>query len=349
MRNNLLKFFRRVSRQLQIYLPGKKVYFLYTHNNCHDRFQNGLKANTEISYWCARALEKAFPHVVFLHFAREKQQRIQRITSQDVVIGHIGDTFVAASERTKRLISFNPWNGHLDHSEGQSPACMPKEQEMGYYDRAASLILLTSEFNKQKYLEQPTNFWYDYMCKRQQAGSRVRVVHQPIDFSLFPRIKTSYTTHQFLYIGNTNHMKGVPAAQKLVREVGSVLHLYGTGERNLNHLDHVAVNQLPQQADFFIQPGMWEAQCVSILESAARGFIPLVTPDTGYPYDHPYLLRYGDHAYNLKQVQGILTLPSHERKALGDSLHQRLTQDVCHNNWEQLTNVIVEEVFQLYK
>ncbi|MBS0623038.1 MAG: hypothetical protein JSS62_00265 [Verrucomicrobia bacterium] len=343
-----MKWIKRLAGLLQDALPGKRVYYIYTHNNRHDRFRNGLKANTELSYWVACALEKQFPRFSFLRFQGEKPQRIQRITPQDVVIGHIGETYLAAAKRTKRLISFSPWCGNEDHSETVGPACVSKEVEMGQYDHAATLILLTSEFNDRIYRQQPRNFWYDYFEKCKQHGRRVRVVHQPIDLAVFRRIKTTYTTDNFLYIGNANHMKCVPDARRLVEHVGRSLHLYGTGERSINHLDQIAIQQLPSQSDFFIQPGRWEAQCVSILEAAARGFIPLVSPDTGYPYDHPYMLRYGDFDYNLKQVRAVLKLSADERRQLGDYLHQQLISDPHHNTWSTLTDVILEEVKALY-
>lgn len=343
-----MKWWRQLAKQFQEQLPGKRIYFIYTHDNRHDRFRHGLKANTELSYWGASALAKEFPRVSFLRFLNEKPKRINKITAQDVVIGHVGTTWMQAGERTRRLISFAPWCGHEDHSIAGRAACISQEAEMAYYDRAAAAILLTSEFNQRTYLDQPNNFWFPYFQRLRQKGVPIRVVHQPIDLALFPRLKTTYQTNDFLYIGNTNHMKCLPDSQKLVSAVGRTLHLYGTGERNLNHLDARAVAELPKIADFFIQPGMWEAQCVSILEAAARGFILLTSPDTGYPYDHPYLLRYGDFEYNLRKVKEVLALPAHERQLLGDTLHRRLVEDPRHNDWSALSQVLVEEVKRLY-
>lgn len=338
-----MKIIQKLSLLMNEKLPGKRVYFVYTHKNGYDRFHHGLKANTELSYWPYLALRKAFPRVTFLRLQGENPKRIEKITSQDVVIGHVGETFTKAAKRTNKLIVFNPWTGHEDHSTSISPASIPKEVEMKFYDQAQSLIFLTSEFNQRTYLEEPKNFWYPYLQKK-----RVRVVHQPMDFSLFPRIKTSYTTSDFLYIGNTLHMKCVPDSIRLVEAAGRRLHTFGTGGKNINHLDQQQVAQLPKLADFFIQPGMWEAQCVSILESAARGFIPVVSPDTGYPYDHPYLLRYGDFDYNLQVLKRLLKTSPEERKELADHLHAQLINDINHNSWSKLTDTIVEEVNRLY-
>lgn len=340
------KFLSKLAQQLHEVLPsGRRVYFLYTHKNGFDRFHNGLKANTEISYWVYRALRAHFPSIRFLRFQGEKPKRVEKIRSQDVVIGHVGETFEKASLRTKRLIAFNPWVGDEAHScEGFN--CAPKEIETGYYDQAASLILLTSEFNKREYFLKPRNFWHPYFQNFMQT-KRVRLVHQPIDLTIFKRIKWTYTTHDFLYIGNKGHMKGVEQAVKLVDQVGRRLHLYGWYQKKIDHLDPVQVNCLPEQADFFIQPGLWEAQCVSILESAARGFIPIVSEETGYPYQHPFLLRPQDYKYNLRILRELLHTTPQERRALADHLHQQLTEDINHNNWNQLTTVIVEEVKHL--
>jgi glycosyltransferase involved in cell wall biosynthesis len=327
------------------YLPGKRVFFIYTHKNGHSRFVHGLKANTEISYWCFKALKKHFPRVTFLRLEGEKDKRINKITSKDVVVGHPGRVYLEASKRTKKLIAFNPWTGHEDHSTSTGPHSVPKEVEFDYYKRAKSTILLTSEFNQREYLNQKRNFWHPFF---QNYPGRLRVVHQPLDFSIFKRIKFEYTTSNFLYIGHFGHMKGVDQSKLLVQELNRTLHLFGAEGSRFNHLDAKQVSSLPSLADFFIQPGMWEGQCVSILEAAARGFIPVVSPDTGYPYDHPYLLKFGEHSYNLERLKALLKLSPQERKELGNHLYSQFVSDPNHNSWRKLTNVLVEEVKHLY-
>lgn len=324
-------------------LPAKRrVYFIYTHKNGYDRFANGLKANTELSFWGYSGLKKEFGRVGFLKFQGEKPARIDCIRPQDVVIGHVGETFMKASMRTKRLISFCPWVGHEDHSK-EAFNCFPFEKERVFYDQAHSLILLTSEYNKKHYLETNRNFWYPYFQQLQKT-KKIHIVHQPIDIQLFKRIKWDYSTNDFLYIGNDGHMKGLDEAHNLVHALGRKFTVYGINGKKIDHLDQKAVAKLPLEADFFIQPGMWEAQCVSILEAAARGFIPVVSKETGYPYDHPFLLRYGDFDYNLGRLKELLKTSSQERKALADDLHQRLVTDCNHNDWNQLTKVLVEAV-----
>lgn len=341
------RVFKKLALLMRERLPSKqRLYFIYTHKNGFDRFYNGLKANTEISYWCYTALKEQFPSIRFLRLEREHPSRIEAIRSQDIVIGHIGETFLKASARTKRLISFCPWAGHEDRSERDAFNCVPKQIEMDFFEKAASIILLSSEYNKREYLEKPSNFWYSYFQTLQKT-KRVRVVHQPIDLALFKRIKHDYITNDFIYIGNDAHMKGVDQAKQLVKSVGRTLHLYGLEGKKLDHRDDAAVKKLPLQADFFIQPGMWEAQCVSILEEAARGFIPVVTPETGYPYTHPFLLRFDDFAYNHACLTNLLRTTAAERKELADSLHRQLSEDINHNTWETLTNVLVEEAGRL--
>lgn len=328
-------------------LPAKKrVYFLYTHKNGFDRFNNGLKANTEISFWVYKALRNHFPNVRFLRFQGETPEKIRQIRPQDVVIGHIGETLLQSSRYTNKLIAFGPWSGSDDRSQ-EGYNCILREKEVEMYDRCAALILLTSEFNKQKYVEQPGTFWQTYFAQF-QVKKRVRLVHQPLDLALFKRIKWEYTTSDFIYIGNTGHMKCVEDAVELVRGAGRQLTLYGIGERKLDHLNRSQVDRLPREADFFIQPGLWEAQCVSILEAAARGFIPIVTEETGYPYKHPFLLRPRDNPYNARVLKKLLDTTPNERRQLADSLHGQLLHDVEHNNWKKLTDVIVEEVRRLF-
>ncbi len=324
---------------------SRRVYFIYTHKNGFNRFYNGLKANTEISYWCYTALKDRFPGVRFLRLQDEKPERIDQIRPQDVVIGHVGPTFAQAARKTTKLIAFNPWAGHdarLDQAFNDAGECESK-----LFDRCAALVLLTSEHNQKSYFERPSNIWHTYFQNFQRA-KRVRLVHQPIDLALFKRIKWDYLTDNFLYIGHNGYMKCLDDSRALVKAVGRQLHLFGVEGKKLNHLDPVQVGQLPPLADFFIQPGMWEAQCVSILEAAARGFIPIVSPETGYPYSHPFLLRYHDIDYNLKVIKELLTTTSEERRELAEILYQQLATDIHHNNWRTLTDVLVEEVALLY-
>lgn len=336
-------FLAKLAHRLYERLPAsRRLYFIYTHNNGYNRFANGLKANTEISYWSYRALREAFPRVRFLRLQGEHPSRIRTIGPRDVVIGHVGETYALAALRTRRLIAFCPWAGHEDRSQ-VAFNCAPADLEMEAYKKACALIFLTSEYNVREYIEKPRNFWFNYLQELNQKR-RIRIVHQPIDLNLFCRIKQEYRTNNFLYIGNDAHMKCLPHAKELVAHVKRELTLYGCEGKTLNHLDKKVVNLLPAQADFFIQPGMWEAQCVSILEAAARGFIPIVTRETGYPYDHPFLLRYGDFAYNCNVLSTLLATSAHERKVLADTLHSKLMNDINHNSWSRLTDVLVEEV-----
>jgi glycosyltransferase involved in cell wall biosynthesis len=342
------RFLHKLAFALQARLPAKRrVYFIYTHKNSFDRFYNGLKSNTEISYWCMTALQAQFPSVRFLRIQQEKPERIDQIRSQDIVVGHIGPTFALAAQKTRKLIAFNPWAGHEDRSR-EAFNCIPHEQEMKLFDLSTTLVLLTSEYNKRKYFEKPTNFWYPYFQKFQQT-KRVRLVHQPIDLQLFKRIKWDYQTSDFLYIGNNAHMKGTDQAIALVGALKRTLYIYGFGGEKIDHLNRTQVLKLPEQADFFIQPGMWEAQCVSILEAAARGFIPVVSEETGYPYSHPYQLRYQDFEYNLTVLKELLRTSPEERKTLADMLYEQFVTDIHHNNWHTLTDVLVEEVTRLCK
>lgn len=343
----MLKPLEKLLERLTLLFPRTRVHFIYTHRNGHDRFVNGLKANTEISYFCFKALQSRFPHVQFLRLEKEKNYRINAIGSQDVVIGHIGETFLKASSRTKRLVAFYPWSGHEDRSTQLLFNCLPLQEELMYWERSASVILLTSEFNKRKYIENGENFWAP-IFKDYGSKKRIVCVHQPIDLDLFKRIKWEYTTSDFVYIGNDAHMKCLETSKGLVKHLGRNLHLFGVDGKKIDHRNEKEVTGLCHLADFFIQPGMWEAQCVSILESAARGFIPVVSKETGYPYDHPFLLRYNDFEYNSKVLNELLHTSNEERKVLADHLHKSLVEDENHNNWKKLTDVLVKTVSDLF-
>ncbi|MCB1181081.1 MAG: hypothetical protein KDK55_03555 [Chlamydiia bacterium] len=335
---------KKLLKDLSLFFPfrQRRIFFIYTHNNVNHRFFNGLTANTEISYWTQTGLQSAFSHVQFLRLQGEKQFRINQITPKDVVIGHPGETYRKAALRTKRLIAFYPWCGHEDRVRTHQPNCSNLEQELNDLKNAQSIVFLTSEYNVKTYIQTPTNFWHD-ICQKKS----VKWVFQPIDLTQFSRIKTSYTTNDFLYIGNNNHMKCLDASISLVKEVGKKLTIYGI-KKKIDNRKTQTVSQLAEKADFFIQPGMWEGQCVSILEAAARGFIPLVSKETGYPYDHPYLLRYNDYPHNLSILKNVLKTSPQERKELGDDLHHRLKNDPNHNDWNQLVNVLVEEVRNVF-
>lgn len=333
-------YIKKIIEKIKDFFPGKRIFFIYTHHNSWNRFARGLKASTELSFWNLKALRKHFPRVTFLRLEGEKPQRIKRISENDVVIGHIGETYYKASQRSKKIIAFYPWCGHEDRSTNNKFNCIQQKTELDYLSLARSIIFLTSEYNVREYLHKPTNFWFDFY-----KNNNVRFVHQPIDLNQFKRIKFTYETSNFLYIGNQAHMKCVNHSKELVKSVKRIFFLYGTKKNNrLDNLDSKAIHRLTEEADFFIQPGMWEGQCVSILEAAARGFIPIVSKETGYPYDHPFLLRYNDFEYNKKQLIELLNTTPQERRSLANTLHKSLKHDTNHNNWECLTNTLVEEI-----
>lgn len=324
-------------------LSSRRIYFIYTHNNHSDRFRYGLKANTEISYWCLSALKRQFPRVSFLHLEGEKDSRIRKISSRDIVVGHIGDTYRKACERSKRIIAFYPWSGHPDRNQIGKFNCIPEETELKQLSAAQSIVFLTSEYNERKYIHKNSNHWFDFCTK-----NKIRIVHQPIDLQKFSRVKFSYKTSNFFYIGNNAHMKCLPHSETLLRTIGKKLTIYGTPEtKRFNNLNTRAIQKLAKDSDFFIQAGMWEGQCVSILEAAARGFIPIVSPETGYPYKHPFLLRYNDLDYNLGILKKLIKTHEEERKDLANDLYKSLTKDNNHNNWDRLTNVLIEEIKNL--
>ncbi len=152
-------FLERALERISLLFPRKRIFFIYTHRNGKNRFGAGLKANTEISYFSFCALQKKFRNVVFLRLEGEKPFRIRAIGQRDIVIGHIGETYVKASERTKQLIAFYPWSGHLDRSKSEEGFnCLSREKEAYFLEKAASLIFLTSEYNKAKYIECQENF-----------------------------------------------------------------------------------------------------------------------------------------------------------------------------------------------
>ena len=344
--DGFMQLIEKLLERIILKTKARRVYFIYTHKNGKSRFKRCLNANSEISFFSYNALKKAFGRTIFLKMEGEKDYRIQSIRPQDVVIGHMGETYLKASRQTKNLIAFQPWAGNEDRSTNTLFNCMPKEKELGFWEKAQSLVLLTSEYNLREYIEKERNFWYREFGKLKQE-KRVQIVHQPIDLTVFKRIKWDYKTSNFLYIGNNAHMKGLDMSRELVKRVERKLFLYGVEGKKLDHRDKKAVLSLSQEADFFIQPGMWEAQSVAILEAQAYGFIPIVTEETGYPYKHPFLLRYGDFDYNLKVLKELLNTSEKDRRLLADDLWHQLANDPKHNSWKMLTDVLIDEVKSL--
>src|ERR1700722_15414541 len=131
----MISLLEKIGEELSLYLPARRIYFIYTHRNGRDRFRYGLTANTEISHWAQKALQRRFPRLLFLRIQGESERKISSITSRDVVIGHIGETFLRAANKTKRVIAFSPWAGHEDRSQNHLFNCLPLELELQYWEK----------------------------------------------------------------------------------------------------------------------------------------------------------------------------------------------------------------------
>ena len=94
-----------------------------------------------------------------------------------MTLGGIGSCYASLAFH---LIAFYPWSGHEDRSCNTLFNCLPFEEEKAYWDKASSLILLTSEYNVREYVETPKNFWFEFIQSEQKKKRNTRCCPEPV-------------------------------------------------------------------------------------------------------------------------------------------------------------------------
>lgn len=94
--------------------------------------------------------------------------------------------------------------------------------------------------------------------------------------------------------------------------------------------------------DFYIHTGRMDAQATTILESCARGLIPLVTPESGFSSPHAIYLTH-DPEENRKIIESALKLPEAELLQRSHLLREQIHRD---HSWDKIFGTIWEGIME---
>ncbi len=114
----------------------------------------------------------------------------------------------------------------------------------------------------------------------------------------------------------------------------------------INHLGPVdngndrQILELVTEHDFYIHTASMDAQATTILEFAARGLIPLVTPASGFDSeDAIYLTPYASR--NKDIIAGALKMPEDEMVYRSARIREKIKRD---HSWEKFFDTIAETI-----
>lgn len=191
---------------------------------------------------------------------------------------------------------------------------------------------------------------------------RDKVVHCNMGLAAqnFPVVKQRFNPigeRQILHMSNLAEYKGFELTCQSIAGLETLLHLatsslkaevgllelsYPSGVYLVNFLGYVNNNDpefnhwVVENCDFYIHTGNMDAQATTILENAARGLVPLVTPESGFASPHAIQLTQ-DPDENRKIIDWALNLPESELMQRSQRVREQIVQE---HHWEGIFNRI---------
>ncbi|UZQ55087.1 methyltransferase domain-containing protein [Trichothermofontia sichuanensis B231] len=162
---------------------------------------------------------------------------------------------------------------------------------------------------------------------------------------------------QILHISNLAQFKGFDITCESVQGLDTLLHVASLSlQANVGLLDIIingkkyvinflgginnsdpAFNQwVVDNCDFYIHTAWMDAQATTILENAARGLIPLVTPESGFASPHAIYLTH-DPDNNREIIRWALNLPESELLERSRLIREQIQRE---HNWEDIYTTI---------
>ncbi|WP_448561050.1 glycosyltransferase [Trichothermofontia sp.] len=108
----------------------------------------------------------------------------------------------------------------------------------------------------------------------------------------------------------------------------------------VNNSDPVFNQWVVDTCDFYIHTGRMDAQATVILENAARGLIPLVTPESGFASPHAIYLTH-DPDKNREIIRWALNLPESELLERSRLIREQIQRE---HNWESIYTMIWDNI-----
>jgi len=166
---------------------------------------------------------------------------------------------------------------------------------------------------------------------------------------------------QILHMSNLANYKGFDLTCHSLKGLDTLLHVatssikenpglvsyYIDGEEFiLNFIGYVDNSDVEfnswvvENCDFYIHTARMDAQATTVLENAARGLIPLVTPESGFACPHAIYLTH-DASENRQIIQQALEMPEEELIKRSILIREYVERE---HSWEKIYNRIWNEI-----
>lgn len=196
-----------------------------------------------------------------------------------------------------------------------------------------------------------------------QTKVRDKLVHCNMGLAAqnFRKVKTVFNPigeRQLLHISNLAAYKGFDITCKSVEGLETLLHvatqkLFDTepglveypmnGETyifnfigNIDNNDPEFQDWVINNCDFYIHTAYADAQATTILESCARGLVPLVTPESGFISPHAIYLTH-DPQENRAIIQHALEIPEEELRNRSCAVREQVIRE---HKWEDIYDTV---------
>lgn len=212
--------------------------------------------------------------------------------------------------------------------------------------------------------------WYKRTFEKADDSIQYRVKDKLIQCNMgiaaenFKIVKQRFNNigdRQLIHISHLGTYKGFDITCKSVKGLDTILHIASPsiqaplglveialdGEEylfnfigNISNTDPEFNQWVVDNCDFYIHTATMDAQATTILENAARGLIPLVTPESGFSSPHAIYLTH-DPSENQKIIEWALNLPETELLNRSHLLREQILKE---HSWETIFNKIWAEI-----
>ncbi|NEQ98713.1 MAG: glycosyltransferase [Cyanothece sp. SIO2G6] len=210
------------------------------------------------------------------------------------------------------------------------------------------------------------SFWFEKAMQKDDDSIQSQMKHKLVHCNMgiasqnFNVVKQSFNEigeRQILHMSHLGSYKGFDVTCKSLLGIETLLHVASsalTGDAGLrsllvdneefffNFLGFVNNNDpefnhwVVENCDFYIHTATMDAQATTILESCARGLVPLVTPESGLTSPHAIYLTH-DPAENHKIIEWALQLPESELKKRSELVREQMVRE---NSWKDIFETI---------
>lgn len=212
--------------------------------------------------------------------------------------------------------------------------------------------------------------WIDRTHNKQDNSIQSRVKDKLIRSNIgipidnFPIVKTKFNPigqRQLLHISTLGTYKGfentcesiqglptqLNVASKSLQATTGIINVNINGKKYsfnflgaINNADPEFNHWVVNACDFYIHTGTMDAQATVILENAARGLIPLVTPESGFECPHAIYLTH-DPNKNREIIRQALAMPESELIVRSQLLREFIQKE---HSWENIFEKIWNEI-----